>query len=235
MATAVIGRFWPRACYQAISEQLPLRVEFYESWLSAKGFRPRRVSTWPACAPSSASCGSEGDALTMPSCAARASSRRTGCSTTCRPCAARLAAGAAAGAARAGGLRPRQRARRGRRGTRSAVQRALAARRRHADVAPSLFCDVRDAGARARSAASTRPALARPAQARPRRRCPHRRVRRAGGDACMRRSWRRAEAGSGAGRVSSPLLVAGGARRWRPGASAAAQPPTPAVAAPRCS
>jgi bacteriochlorophyll 4-vinyl reductase len=43
MATAVIGRILATSLYQAITEQLPLRVEFYESWLSAKGFRARRV------------------------------------------------------------------------------------------------------------------------------------------------------------------------------------------------
>ena len=44
MATAVIGRILATSLYQAITEQLPLRVEFYESWLSPKGFRARRVS-----------------------------------------------------------------------------------------------------------------------------------------------------------------------------------------------
>ena len=43
MATAVIGRILATSLYQAITEQLPLRVEFYESWLSAKGFQARRV------------------------------------------------------------------------------------------------------------------------------------------------------------------------------------------------
>ncbi|MCU0249083.1 MAG: hypothetical protein MUE61_02655 [Vicinamibacterales bacterium] len=43
MATAVIGRILATSLYQAITEQLPLRVEFYESWLSPKGFRARRV------------------------------------------------------------------------------------------------------------------------------------------------------------------------------------------------
>ncbi len=43
MTTAVIGRILATSLYQAISEQLPLRVEFYESWLSAKGFSARRV------------------------------------------------------------------------------------------------------------------------------------------------------------------------------------------------
>jgi bacteriochlorophyll 4-vinyl reductase len=43
MTTAVIGRILATSLYQAISEQLPLRVEFYESWLSAKGFTARRV------------------------------------------------------------------------------------------------------------------------------------------------------------------------------------------------
>jgi len=43
MATAVIGRVLATSLYQAITEQLPLRVEFYESWLSAKGFTSRRV------------------------------------------------------------------------------------------------------------------------------------------------------------------------------------------------
>jgi len=43
MATAVIGRILATSLYQAITEQLPLRVEFYESWLSAKGFKARRV------------------------------------------------------------------------------------------------------------------------------------------------------------------------------------------------
>jgi tetratricopeptide (TPR) repeat protein len=43
MTTAVIGRILATSLYQAITEQLPLRVEFYESWLSAKGFQARRV------------------------------------------------------------------------------------------------------------------------------------------------------------------------------------------------
>ena len=43
MTTAVIGRILATSLYQAISEQLPLRVEFYESWLSPKGFTARRV------------------------------------------------------------------------------------------------------------------------------------------------------------------------------------------------
>jgi tetratricopeptide (TPR) repeat protein len=43
MTTAVIGRVLATSLYQAITEQLPLRVEFYESWLSAKGFTARRV------------------------------------------------------------------------------------------------------------------------------------------------------------------------------------------------
>src|SRR5512137_2574894 len=43
MATAVIGRVLATSLYQAITEQLPLRVEFYESWLSPKGFKARRV------------------------------------------------------------------------------------------------------------------------------------------------------------------------------------------------
>ena len=44
MTTAVIGRILATSLYQAISERLPLRVEFYESWLSPKGFTARRVS-----------------------------------------------------------------------------------------------------------------------------------------------------------------------------------------------
>jgi tetratricopeptide (TPR) repeat protein len=43
MATAVIGRILATSLYQSIAEHLPLRVEFYESWLSAKGFTARRV------------------------------------------------------------------------------------------------------------------------------------------------------------------------------------------------
>lgn len=43
MRTAVIGRFLAAGLHQAISENLPLRLEFYESWLSPKGFRARRV------------------------------------------------------------------------------------------------------------------------------------------------------------------------------------------------
>jgi hypothetical protein len=43
MTTAVIGRVLATSLYQAITEQLPLRVEFYESWLSPKGFTARRV------------------------------------------------------------------------------------------------------------------------------------------------------------------------------------------------
>ena len=43
MTPTVIGRILATSLYQAISEQLPLRVEFYESWLSAKGFQARRI------------------------------------------------------------------------------------------------------------------------------------------------------------------------------------------------
>ena len=43
MATAVIGRILATSLYQAITEQLPLRVDFYESWLSPKGFAARRA------------------------------------------------------------------------------------------------------------------------------------------------------------------------------------------------
>ncbi|MGE5198811.1 MAG: hypothetical protein ACM3H9_04165, partial [Rhodospirillaceae bacterium] len=43
MTTAVIGRIVATSLYQAITERLPLRVEFYESWLSPKGFAARRV------------------------------------------------------------------------------------------------------------------------------------------------------------------------------------------------
>jgi len=43
MTPAVIGRILATSLYQAITEQLPLRVEFYESWLSARGFQARRV------------------------------------------------------------------------------------------------------------------------------------------------------------------------------------------------
>ena len=43
MATAVIGQVLATSLYQAIAEYLPLRVEFYESWLSARGFRAKRV------------------------------------------------------------------------------------------------------------------------------------------------------------------------------------------------
>ena len=43
MGTAVIGRILAASLHQAISEILPLRLEFYESWLSAKGFKARRV------------------------------------------------------------------------------------------------------------------------------------------------------------------------------------------------
>jgi tetratricopeptide (TPR) repeat protein/predicted hydrocarbon binding protein len=43
MTTAVIGRILATSLHQAITEHLPLRVEFYESWLSPKGFTARRV------------------------------------------------------------------------------------------------------------------------------------------------------------------------------------------------
>ena len=43
MTTAVIGQVLATSLYQAIAEHLPLRVEFYESWLSARGFRAKRV------------------------------------------------------------------------------------------------------------------------------------------------------------------------------------------------
>jgi tetratricopeptide (TPR) repeat protein len=43
MTTAVIGRILATSLYQAIAEHLPLRVDFYESWLSPKGFAARRV------------------------------------------------------------------------------------------------------------------------------------------------------------------------------------------------
>jgi Flp pilus assembly protein TadD len=43
MTRAVIGRILATSLYQAISELLPIRVEFYESWLSPKGFQARRV------------------------------------------------------------------------------------------------------------------------------------------------------------------------------------------------
>lgn len=44
MASAVIGRLFVASLHQAISEILPNRLEFYESWLSPKGFRAQRVS-----------------------------------------------------------------------------------------------------------------------------------------------------------------------------------------------
>jgi len=43
MTTAVIGRILATSLYQAIAEHLPLRVEFYESWLSPDGLAARRV------------------------------------------------------------------------------------------------------------------------------------------------------------------------------------------------
>ncbi|MFO7693024.1 MAG: hypothetical protein R6V57_08075, partial [Vicinamibacterales bacterium] len=43
MTTAVIGQVLATSLYQAIAEQLPLRVDFYESWLSARGFVAKRV------------------------------------------------------------------------------------------------------------------------------------------------------------------------------------------------
>lgn len=44
MASAVIGRLFVASLHQAISEVMPMRLEFYESWLSSKGFRAQRVS-----------------------------------------------------------------------------------------------------------------------------------------------------------------------------------------------
>jgi Tfp pilus assembly protein PilF/predicted hydrocarbon binding protein len=44
MASAVIGRLLVASLHQAIAELLPSRLEFYESWLSSKGFRAKRVS-----------------------------------------------------------------------------------------------------------------------------------------------------------------------------------------------
>ena len=44
MASAVIGRLFVASLHQAISEVLPNRLEFYESWLSSKGFRAQKVS-----------------------------------------------------------------------------------------------------------------------------------------------------------------------------------------------
>jgi len=44
MGTAVIGQLLAASLHQAISEVLPLRLDFYESWLSARRFRARRVS-----------------------------------------------------------------------------------------------------------------------------------------------------------------------------------------------
>jgi Flp pilus assembly protein TadD len=44
MASAVIGRLLVASLHQAISEILPNRLEFYESWLSSKGFRAQRAS-----------------------------------------------------------------------------------------------------------------------------------------------------------------------------------------------
>jgi bacteriochlorophyll 4-vinyl reductase len=43
MTKAVIGRILATSLYQAITEHLPLRVEFYESWLSPNSFTARRV------------------------------------------------------------------------------------------------------------------------------------------------------------------------------------------------
>ncbi len=43
MNTAVIGQFLATSLYQAISETLPLRLGFYESWLTPRGFRARHV------------------------------------------------------------------------------------------------------------------------------------------------------------------------------------------------
>ena len=44
MGTAVIGQLFAASLHQAISEVLPLRLEFYESWLSKGGFRNSRVT-----------------------------------------------------------------------------------------------------------------------------------------------------------------------------------------------
>ena len=44
MGTAVIHQLLAASLHEAISEVLPLRLDFYESWLSARGFRSRRVS-----------------------------------------------------------------------------------------------------------------------------------------------------------------------------------------------
>ena len=44
MASTVIGRLLVASLHQAISEILPMRLEFYESWLSSKGFRAQKAS-----------------------------------------------------------------------------------------------------------------------------------------------------------------------------------------------
>jgi len=43
MGTAVIGPFLATSLYQAISEALPHRIGFYESWLTPRGFRAKHV------------------------------------------------------------------------------------------------------------------------------------------------------------------------------------------------
>jgi len=43
MGTAVIAPFLATSLYQAISEALPVRVWFYESWLTPRGFRAKHV------------------------------------------------------------------------------------------------------------------------------------------------------------------------------------------------
>jgi hypothetical protein len=44
MSTSGIGRLLAAGLHQAIAEQLPARLEFYESWLSPRRFRSQRVS-----------------------------------------------------------------------------------------------------------------------------------------------------------------------------------------------
>jgi Tfp pilus assembly protein PilF/predicted hydrocarbon binding protein/TolB-like protein len=44
MGTAIIGQLLAASLHEAVSETLPQRLDFYESWLCARGFRSRRVS-----------------------------------------------------------------------------------------------------------------------------------------------------------------------------------------------
>ncbi|MDO8834519.1 MAG: hypothetical protein Q7V01_02935, partial [Vicinamibacterales bacterium] len=44
MSAAGIGRLLIASLHQAISEQIPARLSFYEPWLTTDGFRTSRVS-----------------------------------------------------------------------------------------------------------------------------------------------------------------------------------------------